>query len=173
MLPLLHILQYVLHCCRTHSTSQRHKGTTKNSTWPTKLHDRNSKRPTRPCVHCGYAVSGAFQCGTCWGNIHLKCGKSEKFGKSNPRVCKWCYVVPTTAPEQHRPLSNAPVVGPVRLYNSSDERSIRRRLYPCPSCGLIADGQHQCIDCFRHVHQQLDDGYPGGYYVVPVRYYAV
>ncbi len=25
--------------------------------------------------------------------------------------------------------------------------------FPCPGCGLLADGRHQCVVCFRHVHQ--------------------
>jgi hypothetical protein len=45
---------------------------------------------------------------------------------------------------------------PNRMYNASDSRLLRRRLFPCPGCGLAADGSHQCQECFRHIHQ-LDD----------------
>jgi hypothetical protein len=119
----------------------------KDHLWPTQLHGRKTKRIFHPCVHCGYTVSGAYQCGKCWGNIHIKCGKSLEFGKANPRVCKWC-IAPSTPVLHQGPLYNPPpsvMVGPDRLYISTDERALRRRLFPCPTCGLAADGQHQCL----------------------------
>jgi hypothetical protein len=123
---------------------RQHKGT-----WPSGPHDRLAKRVAHPCIQCGYRVTGTYQCGTCWGNIHVKCGKPAQLGQSNPRICKWC--------EIHGPLHNPPLdestAPPDRMYNALDSRLMRRRLFPCPGCGLAADGSHQCQVCFRHIHQ--------------------
>jgi hypothetical protein len=35
---------------------------------------------------------------------------------------------------------------------TSEDRNLRRRLFPCPICGENADGSHQCGVCFRHAH---------------------
>jgi hypothetical protein len=113
-------------------------------TWPNGLHDRISKRAFHPCIQCGYKVTGSFQCGSCWGNIHVKCGKPAQLGQSNPRTCKWCdNVGPLHNPPLPPPNVRDSITSqPDRMYNASDARGLRRRLFPCPGCGLAADGSH-------------------------------
>ncbi len=131
---------------------QRRQG---KGTWPVGLHDRTTKRIQHPCVQCGHKVSGQYQCGTCWGNMHLKCGKPVQIGTSNPRICKWCnFNNDPTSTTADIDIESA-IHPPNHRYNASDSRAIRARSFPCPGCGLLADGRHQCVACFRHVHQLL------------------
>ncbi len=32
------------------------------------------------------------------------------------------------------------------------QKLLKKRIFPCPSCGHAADGSHQCVVCFAHVH---------------------
>jgi hypothetical protein len=132
---------------------RQHKGI-----WPSGPLDRLTKRVAHPCIQCGYKVTGSYQCGTCWGNIHVKCGKPAQLGQCNPRICKWC--------EIQGPLHNPPLppsfldegTAPSdRMYNATDSRLMRCRLFPCPGCELAADDSHQCQVCFRHIIHQLPD----------------
>ena len=49
---------------------------------------------------------------------------------------------------------------PTCIYTSED-RTLRKRLFPCPICGENADGSHQCGVCFRHAHVICASPFPG------------
>ena len=49
---------------------------------------------------------------------------------------------------------------PTSIYTSED-RTLRKRLFPCPICGENADGSHQCGVCFRHAHVICASPFPG------------
>ena len=71
----------------------------------------------------------------------------------NTKSARPLYNPPTVADDM---CNSSSVVQPRRMYTSTDPKAIRRQLFPCPTCGLLADGSHQCIYCYRHVHQ-LDE----------------
>jgi hypothetical protein len=49
---------------------------------------------------------------------------------------------------------------PTALYNNA-QKSLRKRIFPCPICNDPADGGHQCGKCFAHVHVICGTPYPG------------
>ena len=56
--------------------------------------------------------------------------------------------------EIHKPMDKTVVhVGkrPSAIYKKF-QRLLKKRCFPCPTCGDAADGSHQCGVCFAHVH---------------------
>jgi hypothetical protein len=60
----------------------------------------------------------------------------------------------------HVSTSTSPDNLPTSIYTSED-RTLRKRLFPCPICGKNADGSHQCGVCFRHAHVICALPFPG------------
>jgi hypothetical protein len=123
-----------------------------------------------PCVECGADVNGVRQCTICFGHLHRTCGKSQQPGfRSSGAVCASCsgdinlnqsqiltQAMPVESPSppgtpSSGQINNHTELPPAAVYTFND-RSLRKRLFPCPVCGDTADGSHQCGVCFKHIH---------------------
>ena len=49
-------------------------------------------------------------------------------------------------------LRKLPSISPPTALYGREDKALRRRIFPCPSCAEDADGSHQCGVCFAHVH---------------------
>ena len=49
-------------------------------------------------------------------------------------------------------LRKLPSISPPAALYGREDKALRRRIFPCPSCSKDADGSHQCGVCFAHVH---------------------
>jgi hypothetical protein len=90
---------------------------------------------------CGYKVTGSFQCGNCWVNIHLKCGKPAQSTLAFVNGVRLMDL--STTPPLPSFLTRL-LCNPIAYTTHRTRKGcLRRRLFPCPRCGLAAAGSHQ------------------------------
>jgi hypothetical protein len=136
-----------------------------------KKYQKLLKKRHFPCPNCGHAADGSHQCVVCFAHVHVICGTLVEDSCEGYGQLVYCEKCETGGPNTTKPLhdtseesslaqltpprpSTEPdlTIPPAGFYGEQDT-VWRERKFPCPGCGDPANGTHQCVGCFVHVHE--------------------